>query len=426
MKPILKACFLISIAVATAIVLPSRLNADSPTAIQSVWLVPSNGEGGGQNAGRGIFVCWTTPEPASSMVRWGNAANALDCTADNTAAAQIHRVWIPAPKTGRTYYQVRSSCGKEAFESPVYSFKAFPENHLKIAIVGDWGYFSHARQMKTIVDLNPDLLVSVGDNVAKLWDDQTRGFGGERDDKGRKFGSAAENTAAYERLTAAYPEIFTAIPFLPILGNHDHEIRPRENKRNLEPGQPIPSDITYDWDATAFCRFFPLPDEGWRWKFALDDYSFRFVSLDMNHLSDRGTTFQTCHDFDEKSEQYRWFKSVTEAATEDFLVALYNSSNYNTRSCCGKIWESAFSPCSFCVTGFGYFAERAEVGSVTYYNTSLSGRGDRYPDPASQFFASENNFLWLDLDKEKKTVNVQIRSLEEGRVLDEKTFTPRK
>ena len=54
------------------------------------------------------------------------------------------------------------------------------------------------------------------------------------------------------------------------------------------------------------------------------------------------------------------------------------------------IFSLLCSPASACITGFGYFAERAEVDGVPYYNTSLSGTGNQYPDPHSQFLAGEN------------------------------------
>ena len=64
----------------------------------------------------------------------------------------------------------------------------------------------------------------------------------------------------------------------------------------------------YDVDATAFRTFFPLPGDGWKWHFDLPDFRVRFVALDLNHISDRGTTWQTCHDFGPDSEQFRWYR----------------------------------------------------------------------------------------------------------------------
>jgi hypothetical protein len=73
------------------------------------------------------------------------------------------------------------------------------------------------------------------------------------------------------------------------------------------------------------------------------------------------------------------------------------------------------------ITGFGHFAERAEVDGFTYYNTSLSGKGDKYPDPKSEFLASENSYVLLTFTKTPLKMAVEIKNLDE-QVLDRKEF----
>jgi hypothetical protein len=73
------------------------------------------------------------------------------------------------------------------------------------------------------------------------------------------------------------------------IGNHDKEIRPRGSK---PPEEPV-----YDINATAFRRFFELPGDEWKWHFDIPDFDVRFVALDLNHISDFGTTWQACHSF---------------------------------------------------------------------------------------------------------------------------------
>jgi hypothetical protein len=73
------------------------------------------------------------------------------------------------------------------------------------------------------------------------------------------------------------------------------------------------------------------------------------------------------------------------------------------------------------ITGFGYFAERAEVDGFNYYNTSLSGKGDKYPDPNSKFLASENSYVLLTLTKNPLKMTVAIKNLN-GQVLDREEF----
>lgn len=60
-------------------------------------------------------------------------------------------------------------------------------------------------------------------------------------------------TKPYEALIDAYPDLFRSIPFMPVLGNHDREIRPR--------GMKPPAEAVYDIEATAFCKFFDLPGD---------------------------------------------------------------------------------------------------------------------------------------------------------------------
>lgn len=57
----------------------------------------------------------------------------------------------------------------------------------------------------------------------------------------------------YLQLIERYPELFRSVPFMPVLGNHDKQIRPRGNKP--------PSEPVYDIEATAFRRFFELPGD---------------------------------------------------------------------------------------------------------------------------------------------------------------------
>jgi len=99
-------------------------------------------------------------------------------------------------------------------------------------------------------------------------------------------------TKPYGDLIDAYPELFRSVSFLPALGNHDREIRPRGDK---PPAEPV-----YDVEATAFRKFFELPDDEWKWHFDVPDLGVCFVALDLNHIQDLGTTWQTCHPFDQE------------------------------------------------------------------------------------------------------------------------------
>ena len=74
------------------------------------------------------------------------------------------------------------------------------------------------------------------------------------------------------------------------------------------------------------------------------------------------------------------------------------------------------------ITGFGYYAERAEVDGFTYYNTSLSGKGDQYPDPKSQFLKGEDSYILLTVTKTPPKMIVEIKGLD-GSVLDRKEYS---
>ena len=57
----------------------------------------------------------------------------------------------------------------------------------------------------------------------------------------------------------------------------------------------------------------------------------------------------------------------------------------------------------------------------TYYNTSLSGKGDRYPDPHSKFLQGEDSYILLTFTKKPPQMTVEIKRLD-GKVLDRKEF----
>ncbi len=80
-----------------------------------------------------------------------------------------------------------------------------------------------------------------------------------------------------------------------------------------------------------------------------------------------------------------------------------------------------FSRGTVCITGFGYFAERAVFEGHPYLNTSVSGRGDRYPDPNSVFLASRDNYVLLTFRRESGDVVIDLKGLD-GRILDRSTY----
>jgi hypothetical protein len=191
---------------------------------------------------------------------------------------------------------------------------------------------------------------------------------------------------------------------MPALGNHDREIRPR--------GPRPPPEPVYDVDATAFREFFELPDDEWKWHFDVPEFGVRFVALDFNHISDSGTTWQSCHEFGQDSEQFQWYQRLT-ADSPRFVVTLYNERNSTMR---GHGWHELFRQGTACITGFGHFGERAELGGTLYFNTSLLGKGSKYPDANSKVLHSKDNYMLLTLTAASLTI--ALKSLD-GEVLDQ-------
>jgi hypothetical protein len=217
----------------------------------------------------------------------------------------------------------------------------------------------------------------------------------------------------YARLIDRYPELFRSVPFMPVLGNHDKEMRPRGSK---PPNEPV-----YDIDATVFRRFFELPDDEWKWRFHVPGFDVRFAALDLNHISDFGTTWQASHSFKKDSEQFRWYDKLMADQSPKFVVTLYNERNGSMRAQEQGAWHEMFRKGTIAITGFGYYAERAEVDGFTYFNTSLSGKGSQYPDAKSKFLKGADSYILLTLTKNPAKMEVEIKGLD-GSVLDRKVF----
>jgi hypothetical protein len=356
--------------------------------IERIWLTHKT------NDPSKIVVNWMTDEPGDSVVRFGLTADYEETVRidENTT---LHHVEIPLKHRDTTYHYSVSTGDHRSADA---TFKAYPTDVLRVAVVADW---QGKPDLSAIVKDDVHLLLTAGDNIASIW---------QKCGEGRK-----DCVKPYAELIDAYPNLFRSTPFMPVLGNHDREMRPRGDK---PPAEPV-----YDVEATAFRRFFELPGDEWKWHFDLPEFDLRFVALDFNHISDFGTTWQTCHAFDEDSVQFRWYKKLMEQPP-GFVVTLYNERNASIRNQAGKQWHDLFRRGTCCITGFGYFAERAEVDDFPYYNTSLNGRGNQYPDPNSKFLAGEDSYILLTVKRDGK-MTVEIKSLK-NTVLDRREFERRK
>ena len=339
-----------------------------------------------------LVVNWMSKEPGDSIVRFGRTANYGQQVrvADNTT---IHHVEIPLEEIDGVYhYSVRT--GKQTSKDA--TFKAYPSSELRVAVAADW---QGLPDLSAIKKDDVHLLLTAGDNISNTH---------------RLCGAGNKQCVKpYARLIDRYPDLFRSVPFMPVLGNHDKEMRPRGSK---PPKQPV-----YDIDATVFRRFFELPGDEWKWRFDVPRFDVRFAALDLNHISDFGTTWQACHSFKKDSEQFRWYDKLMSDKTLRFVVTLYNERNGSMRAQERGAWHSMFRKGTIAITGFGYYAERAEVDGFTYYNTSLSGKGNQYPDSQSTFLKGADSYILLTLTKATANMVVEIKGLD-GTVMDRKVY----
>lgn len=360
-----------------SLVLPSLASAQ----VERIWLTHRT------NDPSKIVVNWTTKTPGDSKVMFGP-------TKDHgrevrvVESVTLHHVEIPAAqKDAVVHYSVSS--GEHV--SPDATFRTYPSDVFRVAVVADW---QGKPNLQALMKEKIHLLLTAGDNIPNLH---------ERCGVGTK-----DCTKPYEALIDNYPEMFRSIPFMPALGNHDREIRPR--------GMKPPADPVYDIDATAFCKFFDLPDDKWKWYFDVPDFQVRFIALDLNHIQDRGTTWQTCHDYSKDSEQFQWYKKLMEKRPPGFVVTIHNERNASMRNQEKGAWHEMFRQGELVISGFGYYAERAELDGLTYLNTSL-GKGTKYADPKVKFIESEASYILMTFEKGKPTMSVELKSLD-GKVMD--------
>lgn len=379
-------------------------------AIEKVWLVPESPLPKAvwltfaRNEPTHVMVNWVTERAEASAVRYGSdevcasrAVPDVSCREPGARGAEerktLHHVEIPFPTEGNLFYRLETGGGV----TEAVRVEGFAGDELRVAMVADWGFAG--ADVSAILKDRIHLLVTGGDQVAGLHG-------------GGVWGDAAKtNLAPHLRLLGAYPALFRQVPVMPVLGNHDREIRPRGDPKTLK--EPV-----YDVEATAYRMLFPLPDKGWCWRFEAPAFGVRFVGLDLNHVQDLGSLLQTCHDYREGSEQLAWYRGVMETAGPRFIVTLNNERSSAVRGLAKGEWARLMRMGTLTATGFGYFAERAELAGYAWYNTSLKGKGDVYRDPHSQFLAGEDSYLLFRFNKGARALSVEIKRLSDGGVLD--------
>jgi hypothetical protein len=361
-----------------------------------------------------VEVVWLThksPTPEKTIVSWKSAIAGPSCVffGTDTACTRevridgeriLHHVEIPTPDRGATvFYRVETGSQK----SGIYSFKTCPEDGVRIAVVGDWGY-ANRPDLSALKADKPHMLMTVGDNVASIINPAMPGD--------RMF------IQPYIDMLKSEAIFFASTPFMPVLGNHDKQVGPRGDK-------PQPSVAVYDIDATAYLSVFSLPEPGWRWAFTIPQADVTFLALDMHHLRDFGTSWQTSHDHHKGAEQFNWYDEQTRNAKSGFVVTLLNADS-RCRHLENGAWHEMFSRGTMMVTGFGYYAERAvETNGFPYYNTCIAKAGDVYRDPKAVVCERVASYMLLVFDRAGGKLTTELKRLD-GSVIDRQTYKSRK
>ncbi len=345
-------------------------------------------------------VNWATDKPESSVVCFGKT-EACGLRAVLKGVRTLHHVEIPLPEKGTLFYRLE----REGHLTKGVHFQGIADEELRIAMVADWGFAS--ADVSAILKDNPHMLVSGGDHIPRL---HSKGISGD---------VAKMNLMPHLKLLEKHPELFRPIPFMPVLGNHDREIRPRAPLASLK--TPV-----YDVNATAYLNLFPLPDDGWKWHFEIPAFGLRLVGLDLNHLSDMGTLLQTCHAFSSSSPQFTWYSKVMRMQPcPPLTLTLFNARSSAVRNLVQGNWGRMIRRGTLAATGFGYFGERAQDDQgFPWYNTSLNGKGDLYKDPGSKFHVRENNYLLFTFKRGDSRMKAEIKRLSDGESLDSRYWPP--
>ncbi len=355
-----------------------------------------------------VWLTHRSPSPEKTVVNWTSVVPGPSrvCYGADTACAHEARVEgertlrhaeIATPLRGAdVFYRVETGGQK----SETLRFQTCPEDGVRVAVVGDWGYASRPDLTALKAD-RPHLLMTVGDNVASITNPKQAG------DKAY--------IQPYIGMFKSEAALFASTPFMPILGNHDKQVGPRDNKK------PGSSSDVYDIAATAYLSVFALPGEGWKWAFAIPQADVTFLALDLHHLSDFGTTFQTSHDHRRGSEQFKWYDEQTAQAASGFVVTLLNEKS-SCRSLEQGAWHGLFSRGTLAITGFGYFAERAvESNGFPYYNTCAAKPGAVYRDAQAAVCEPVSSYMLLTFNRGKGLMTVELKRLD-GSVIDSQTY----
>ena len=346
-----------------------------------------------------IVISWLSNKPGNSIVRYGSSTDYDHKVAVNENV-RLHHVEIPIPEKDVIYhYSVMTGSQK----SPDKSFKGYPSDTLRIAISAD---FLHQHSITPILKDKIHLFVTAGDHIR--WG--LHSFC-EPEEGSNTIPSCDD---AFANFVDYASDILSVTPFMPSLGNHDRQIRPRTDTCSLT------NTMAYDTTAAAYRRFFELPGREWLWYFDIPEFGVRFITVDDAHYVNQGDILQASHSLAADAEQTIWFDSVM-AQSKDipFVIILHNTVNVLLRQADHGNWQKRLEQCTITVSGYGYYAEREIYNEETYYNVSSVGNGPYYGDLHEGYRGNEDNYLLLTFIKSTGIMKAQLKSLEKpGTLLD--------
>lgn len=358
--------------------------------VERIWLTHQSADN------NQIVVSWETTQPGDSTVEFGTSPD-LGQSVKVAGSHTLHHVEIPIPQRDVVYHYRVKSGGQV---SEIHTFKGYPSKLLRIAIVANIRADAKLN-FAAIKKDDPHLLLSSGDTAMQYQ------FATEADKEATKSHSTAIDTQA---------DLFKSTPFMVSLGNLDRKIRP--NGLSLEePG--------YDITATGYRKFFALPGKEWTWAWDIPDFDLRFISVDMSHTGDFGKPNQACNAFDKNSEQFKWFEETMKSTKAGYVITVFGETSSTVRRHAEGGWKRLIEKGTLAISGECYHAERTEVDGMTYYNSSVRGNGTFGHDPQAAFSDKTASYQLLTLDREAGTLKSELKALDDGRVLDSKTFTKR-
>lgn len=361
--------------------------------IRAVWMTHQTHQPGK------IVISWLSGNPGDSFVDYGTSPSCKN-RAGTKENVLLHHVEISIPEKDVVYYY---SVQTGNHKSPVKSFKGYPSDTLRIAITAD---FLHQHNISPVLNDDIHLFVTAGDHLR--WG--LHSFCKPPDG----LNVLPVCNEAWANFVHYASDILSVTPFMPSLGNHDRQIRPRTDTCTAK------NIMVYDTTAAAYRHFFALPGREWLWYFDIPEFGVRFITVDDAHYVNQGEILQASHSLAGGAEQTVWFDSVLSRSKDiPFIIVLHNTVNSILRNADHGRWEDRLRQCTLTVSGYGYYAEREVYNGKTYYNVSSTGNGPYYGEIQKGYRSQEDNYLLLTFIRNRKAIKAELKSLERpGVVLD--------